>query len=179
MSAAAAVLPHGCGITVVVHSSAMLLTIEKLIYGGDGLAHAAADASGRRQTVFIPFVLEGEQVEATVGRRGGDFLRARTEQVVAPNPQRVEPPCPYFCKCGGCHYQHASYEEQLAIKSKILRESLRRVGGIDWAEDIAMHAADPWQYRNRTRMQVLNAQPRFSLAYFRFGTRELLPVEQC
>jgi 23S rRNA (uracil1939-C5)-methyltransferase len=157
----------------------MRLTIEKLVYGGDGLARAEPDPSGRRQTVFIPFVLEGEQVEATIAERRRDFLRARLQQVCEPAAQRVEPACPYFYECGGCHYQHASYEEQLAIKQKILRESLSRAGGIDWQDQITVHAAEPWHYRNRTRLQVLAGDGSFSLAYFRLGTRELLPIEQC
>src|SRR5215470_6530868 len=128
----------------------MLLNIEKLIYGGDGLAHAQPSSDGRRQAVFVPFVLAGEQVEATITERRRDFLRATADQVVTPSAHRVPGLCPYFYYCGGCHYQHATYDEQLAIKSNILRETLRRVGGIDWQSEIAVHASEPWHYRDLT-----------------------------
>src|SRR5947209_20555837 len=119
----------------------MQLTIEKLVYGGDGLAHTAPDAEGRRQAVFVPFVLPHEQVEAAQTGHGRGFLRARVQYLIAPAPQRTEPQCGYFRDCGGCHYQHADYPNQLEIKTAILRESLRRLGGIDWQDEIKVHAS--------------------------------------
>src|SRR5205814_4805495 len=94
-----------------------------------------------------------------------------------PSADRVEPGCPYFERCGGCHYQHASYEHQLEIKRSILRETLRRTAKIDWPKEIATHPSPPWNYRNRTRMK-LAAKP-FALGYYEFRSHRLLPVEQC
>ncbi len=102
------------------------LTIEKLIYGGDGLARLPADEHGRGKTVFVPFVLPGEQVEASVVEGRPGFARAQLERVITPSTERVEPGCPYFTRCGGCHYQHIDYAAQLRYKSEILRETLRR-----------------------------------------------------
>lgn len=150
----------------------MLLTIEKLIYGGDGLAR------GPEKAVFVPFVLEGEAVEAEVIEQRPGFARAKLEKVAAPSPQRIEPECPYFQRCGGCHYQHTSYESQLAIKTAILRETLRRTGKLEWTGDIAVHASAPWNYRNRTRMRVVR-EPGFSLAYFRFNSHEPIAIAEC
>ena len=84
------------------------------------------DAGGRSKTVFLPFVLGGEKVEASIVEQKPGFTRAKAESIVEPSPHRVAPPCPYFGPCGGCHYQHASYEHQLEIKRAILRETLRR-----------------------------------------------------
>src|SRR5262249_19061736 len=117
-------------------------------------------------------------VEAAQTGHGRGFLRARLERVVEPASSRVAPPCPYFGACGGCHYQHAIYEHQLEIKSAILRENLRRIGGIDWRDEISIHPSPEWNYRNRTRMQVM-AGADFALAYFRFGSRVPLPIERC
>ena len=157
----------------------MLLSIEKLVYGGDGLAHTGPDEAGRKQAVFVPFVLPGEQVEATQTGQGRGFLRARVNELVIRSAKRIEPPCPYFGTCGGCHYQHVEYEHQLEIKSAILRETLRRTGGIEWQDEITVHAATPWHYRNRTRLQVVGSGGEFALAYFRFGSHTPLVVEQC
>src|SRR3954468_20494306 len=155
----------------------MKLTIEKMIYGGDGLAHLPPDGSGRGKTVFVPFVLPAEEVEVTPTEQKPGFVRGRAEKILTSSPQRTEPPCPYFLRCGGCHYQHTSYKNQLAIKSQILRETLLRTAKIDWNNEIAVHSAEPLHYRNRTRMKVQNAP--FAIGYYRFNSHELLPVEQC
>jgi 23S rRNA (uracil1939-C5)-methyltransferase len=153
------------------------LTIEKLIYGGDGLARVPADESGRSRTIFVPFVLEGEQVAAELVEQKPAFSRAMAKEILAASPERIEPGCPYFLDCGGCHYQHTKYEHQLEVKRAILRETLRRTARIDWSGEIGLHAAEPWQYRNRTRVHVRH-EP-FALGYFRHNSRELISIAKC
>ena len=153
------------------------LTIEKLVYGGDGLARLPADERGRRKTVFVPFVLEGEQVEASLVQQKSGFARARARRVLTPSPARVEPPCPYFLRCGGCHYQHASYEHQVEIKAAILKETLERIAKLQLETELRVHPSPPWNYRNRTQLR-LRREP-FALGYYRFGSHSLLPVEEC
>ena len=153
------------------------LTIEKLVYGGDGLARLPADERRRRKTVFVPFVLEGEQVEAALVQQKSEFARARVRRVLHPSPARVTPHCPYFLRCGGCHYQHATYEHQLEIKAAILKETLARIAKLQLTTEVLLHPSLPWNYRNRTRMR-LRSQP-FAMGYYRFGSHSLLPVEEC
>jgi 23S rRNA (uracil1939-C5)-methyltransferase len=154
------------------------LLIDKLIYGGDGLARLPADDQGRGKAVFVPFTLEGETVAATLTEQKPGFARAQLDQVLTLSPNRIAPLCPYFERCGGCHYQHTSYEHQLAIKSGILRETLRRQGKLELANEIIVHPSEPWRYRNRTRFQV-RTSPEFLTGYFRFASHEVLPVEDC
>jgi 23S rRNA (uracil1939-C5)-methyltransferase len=154
------------------------LTIEKLIYGGDGLARLPADEHGRGKAVFVPFVLPGEQVEASLLEEKPGFVRARAESVLQPSAQRIRPRCPYFLRCGGCHYQHAAYEHQLEIKGAILKENLRRIAKLELDTELQIHPSPPWNYRNRTRMRVRPAAE-FALGYYQFGSHELLAVEEC
>lgn len=156
----------------------MLLTIDKLIYGGDGLAHLPADSAGRGKAAFVPFVLAGEKIEASVFEQKPGFVRARAEAIVESSPHRIQPACPYFGQCGGCHYQHASYEHQPEIKKAVLRESLRRTAKIELPVEIEVHPSPPWNYRNRSRLQV-QTSPSFAAGYFKMGSHELLAVEQC
>jgi len=161
----------------------LLLTIEKLIYGGDGLARipaepAASELHSRGKAVFLPFVLAGERVEASLTEQKPGFARARAEAIVEPSTHRVAPACPYFGQCGGCHYQHASYEHQLQIKTEILRETLRRTAKLDLENEIQVHPSPPWNYRNRSRLQV-QAGPKFAAGYYQMGSHDLLPVEHC
>ena len=156
----------------------MLLNIEKLIYGGDGLARLPADDRGRGKAVFVPFVLAGEKVEAALSEEKPGFARANAVAIVEPSPHRIQPPCPYFGRCGGCHYQHASYEHQLEIKKEILRENLRRIAKLELECEIEVHPSPPWNYRNRSRLQV-QTRPEFAAGYFKLSSHELLPVEEC
>ena len=156
----------------------MQLQIEKLVYGGDGLARLPADEHGRGKTVLLPFVISGETVEASLAQGRPGFVRATLQQVSQPSPDRVEPDCPYFGRCGGCQYQHINYPAQLRYKSEILRETLRRTAKLDLQSEIQVHSAEPWHYRNRTRMHVQHT-PGFQLGYHRYGSHQLLAVEQC
>jgi 23S rRNA (uracil1939-C5)-methyltransferase len=156
----------------------LLLTIEKLIYGGDGLAHLPPDASGRGKTVFLPFVLPEERVEASIIEQKSGFVRARAEQIVQASSHRIEPKCPYFGPCGGCHYQHIDYEYQLDIKKEILRETLKRTAKLELPVEIQVHHSPPWNYRNRSRLQ-LQITPVFQVGYFRMRSHELLAIQEC
>lgn len=156
----------------------MKLQIEKLIYGGDGLARLPADAQGRGKTVFVPFVIPNEQVEATITESRPGFARARIDSVVTPSPDRVSPQCPYFGSCGGCQYQHIDYPAQLRFKSEILRETLRRTAKLELDQEIQVHPSEPWNYRNRTRIR-LQHDSGFALGYFRNHSHRLLAVESC
>jgi 23S rRNA (uracil1939-C5)-methyltransferase len=149
-----------------------------MIYGGDGLAHLPADEQGPGKAVFLPFVLSNEKVEASITERKTGFARARAEAIIESSPHRVQPECPYFRSCGGCHYQHAGYEHQLEIKKEILRETLRRTAKLDLPVDIQVHPSTPWNYRNRSRLK-LQTTPEFQAGYFRMASHELLPVEVC
>jgi 23S rRNA (uracil1939-C5)-methyltransferase len=154
------------------------LTIEKLIYGGDGLARLAPDVTGRGKAVFVPFVLTGEQVEAEVTEERPGFVRARAGDIVQPSPERVEPRCPYFARCGGCHYQHTNYAHQLEIKRDILVETLRRTAKLELPCELNVVSAEPWHFRNRMRLKVRTA-PDFAIGYFRIASHELLAVSEC
>jgi 23S rRNA (uracil1939-C5)-methyltransferase len=156
----------------------VLLKIEKLVYGGDGLARLPADEQGPGKTVFVPFVLEGEEVEAELVEQKPGFARANLERVAAASLQRAEPSCKYFRRCGGCHYQHASYENQLKIKAEILRETLRRTAKLELPCELQIHPSPEWAYRNRTRLKV-QTTPDFALGYYRLRSHALLPVERC
>ena len=101
------------------------LTAQKLVYGGDALGYH----EGR--TVFVPRALPGETLEVEEFRIAKGVVYARPLRIVAPSPDRMDPPCPYFGACGGCQYQHFDAEHQAVAKREILRETLRRLGKND------------------------------------------------
>ncbi|HUA18330.1 MAG TPA: class I SAM-dependent RNA methyltransferase [Bryobacteraceae bacterium] len=145
------------------------LTIEKLVYGGDGLARVGG------RVVLIPYVLPGEVVRANVEPVKSDLFRGRLIEVISPSAARIEPACPYFLHCGGCHYQNANYEFQMEQKQAILREVLRRVGKIEYEGEIGVITAEPWQYRNRIQLHLENG----SVGYFEHGSHRLCAIDHC
>jgi 23S rRNA (uracil1939-C5)-methyltransferase len=145
------------------------VTVEKLVYGGDGLSRRDG------AVVFTPYVLAGERVEVEVEREKPGVWWTRPSAIVMPAPERVAAQCPYFTRCGGCHYQHASYKYQLEAKRQILVEALRRVGKIEAAPEIGIIAGEPWGYRNRTEFHVHNGR----IGYLEARSHVFCPVEMC
>src|SRR6202163_2892220 len=138
------------------------VTIEKWVYGGDALARV----DGR--VVLAPFVLPGETARLNVG----EDIHADLIEVTAPAPERVEPPCPLFTRCGGCQYQHAPYQFQLTRKVDILREQLRRVGKIDYTGEIETISGPPLNYRNRAQFRIADGR----IGYLAARSHTLVPV---
>jgi 23S rRNA (uracil1939-C5)-methyltransferase len=145
------------------------VTVEKLVYGGEGLARA----EGR--VVLAPFVLPGERVRVQPEREKPGLVRARPLEILQSAPERVAPQCPYFTRCGGCHYQHVSYAAQLDAKRLILMEELWRQAKIKWEREIAVVAGEPWGYRNRAQLHMEGGK----LGYRQAGSRKLCPIDAC
>jgi 23S rRNA (uracil1939-C5)-methyltransferase len=159
-------------------STPVKLHVEKVVYGGSGLAHLSDGPSAGR-AVFVPYTLPSETIEAAITREHGGFLEAELERTVEPSTNRVKPQCAHFGACGGCHYQHASYEEQLRLKQAILEETLRRAGLDEELPEIQRHAAEPWAYRNRIRLRVAEFDGRIQVGYLRRNSADFLPVRMC
>jgi len=146
--------------------------VEKLVYGGDALGRL----DGR--VTLAPFALPGERIRAVARREKPGLIHARTIEVIEPAAERVEPACPYFGRCGGCHYQHAAYEFQLAAKKAILAEELRRLGKIEPPE-IQVAAGEPWGYRNRAQVHFDAAGGTPRMGYREARSHKLCAIERC
>ncbi len=149
------------------------LTVEKLVYGGDALAHH----QGR--TVMLPRVLPGELVEVEETGSAKGVTRARPVRVLEPAAERIEAPCPYFGKCGGCQYQHLRDDLEPQSKREILRETLRRVGKITWEKEIAVHSANPWNYRNQAQFKVTRTGDALEIGYYEAESHRLVAIHEC
>ena len=153
-------------------SDELLLSIEKLVYGGDGLTHADGN------TVFVPYVLPGEGVRAATKTKKKKLIWTKLVEVTAPSTERIAPACPHFQICGGCHYQHIPAAEQVRLKIEILRETLSRLGGVQWDGEITAHSGEPYGYRNRAQWAVRSGMPR-ALGYFLPESSVILPIDTC
>ena len=148
----------------------MTVEVEKLIYGGDGLSRVDGEV------VLTPFVLPGESVEIQREPNRSGAARGQLVNVLRASEARVTPPCPYFGRCGGCQYQHAAYEEQLAAKRAILAETLARVGKIMETPEVQVIASHPpYGYRNRIQLHFENGR----VGYRELRSHRFCAVDQC
>jgi len=143
--------------------------VEKLVYGGDGLARLDGCV------VFAPFVLPGERIRAAARAEKPGMVLARTLEVLEAAPERVAAGCAVFGKCGGCHYQHAPYEYQLQAKRAILVEELRRLGKIEPPAEISTVTGPAWGYRNRAQLHVEGRK----IGYREPRSHTLCPIDAC
>ena len=124
------------------------LRTERLAFGGSTIARHEGRA------VFVDFAAPNELVRVEITDVEKTFARAKVVEVVEPSADRVEPKCQHFGECGGCNYQHVSYEAQIAAKSEFVFDALTRIGKFDNTEPIVVHHAEPWNYRSRTQLKL-------------------------
>jgi 23S rRNA (uracil1939-C5)-methyltransferase len=150
------------------------VAIEKLVYGGDGLAHIGT------QAVFVPQSAPGDQLRIRITEVERNYARGVIEEIIEPSPARRTPPCAQFGACGGCQLQHLDYAAQLETKVAFIRESLRRVGKIEWDDDIPIRAAAEFGYRSRAEIKISReADGSSRIGYFKAGTHTVSQVSDC
>jgi 23S rRNA (uracil1939-C5)-methyltransferase len=147
----------------------MQVRIEKLVYGGAGLART------ERGVVFVPRTAPGDVVEVEISRRKADYAVGRIVSLIEPSPDRQDPDCPNYETAGCCHWQHIRYGRQLEIKEEILRETLKRIGGIDWDDAIRIIRSPDRNYRLRATFHVHHRQVGFVVE----GTHIIVPIREC
>lgn len=148
------------------------LMLEKGTYGGDFMARLP---DGR--PVFAPFGIPGETAKIEFADSDKRFLKGRIVEVIQASPERLTPRCIHFGECGGCHYQHMSYEKQLELKQQIVAEQLERIGGFRGIEvKPVVPSPSPWNYRNNVQFAV-DDQGR--LGFQRMGSHAILPIREC
>jgi 23S rRNA (uracil1939-C5)-methyltransferase len=136
------------------------------------LAHAEA------LTLFVSLAAPGDTVRVKIDRVQGKVGFASIVEILKPSPLRIEPPCPYFGRCGGCDFQQLTYEAQLAAKAEIIRDCLYRIARIETPGPIQVTASpNEWRYRTRANWQV--DVPAKLLGYFERGSNQVCDVEYC
>ena len=146
--------------------------IERLLPGGVGLAHADG------LTLFVSLAAPGDTLRIRIDRIQGKVGFASIVEILKPSAVRVEPPCPYFGRCGGCDFQQLTYEAQLQAKVEIIRDCLHRIANLEAPGEIHITpSTDQWRYRARASWQV-EAKEKL-LGYFERGSNRVCDVEYC
>jgi 23S rRNA (uracil1939-C5)-methyltransferase len=146
--------------------------VERILPGGLGLAHAEG------KTVFVSLAAPGDRVRVKVEREQGNVLFASIVEIITPSPVRIEPPCPYFGRCGGCDFQQLTYEAQLAAKSEMIRDCLHRIARLESVPDVVITPSpNDWRYRMRATWQIDQDERR--IGYYERGSRRVCDVVDC
>ncbi len=148
------------------------VTIQKIVPQGLGLAFA------ENLTVFVPLSAAGDKLSVRIFQLKGKTAFAEIEAVIEPSPVRIKPPCPYFGKCGGCDFQQMAYESQLSAKLDMIRDSLKRIGKIEFKNDIPM-IASPKQFEYRSRAQWHLETRQKKIGYFKRNSHDIIDIEHC
>ena len=142
------------------------------VYGGDALARLP---DGR--AVFIPYALPEELLRIRLVEEKERYARGEISEILRPSPDRIEPRCPHFKECGGCHYQHIPYQEQLRIKEAILADQLRRVGKIDTPPVKPIHPSpSAWNYRNHIQFHITEEG---CPGFLKHRSSEIVAIQEC
>ena len=149
----------------------LVVDIERILPGGLGIAHEEG------KTIFVALAAPGDRLRVTIDREQGNVSFASITEIITQSPLRVEPPCPYFGRCGGCDFQQLTYEAQLVTKSEIVRDCLRRIGGLTSLPDFSVRPSKEWHYRGRAVWQVDENEK--TIGYYERASRQVCDVAEC
>lgn len=148
------------------------VAVERIVPGGAGLTHAGG------LTLFVPLAAPGDRLRVRVERVKGRVGFAALVEIVEAGPERVEPPCPYFGRCGGCDFQQLTYEAQLRAKVEIVADCLRRIARLTPPAEIRITPSPAaWAYRSRARWQHDARNQR--LGYYELASHRVCDVSAC
>lgn len=150
------------------------ITLDLTDFANGGFA---VGRGGRGRTVFVPFAIPGEKVRVEIHAEKNKVAYARLVQVLQASPDRVEPRCPYFGVCGGCHYQHMAYAAQLAAKRAIVIDQMERIGHVKNAPVAPVLAnPTPWEYQIE---MVLSPTADGNTGYWSPAEKRVIPITTC
>lgn len=151
------------------------LTVESLMSGGEAIARHAGFA------VFVPMGVPGDRIRARIISTKPGYARALIEEVLEPGPEGAVARCPSFGTCGGCQWQHVSYERQLHWKEEMVKDALCRIGGFapgDWLEP-ALGMTDPWYYRNKVHWAIARNAAGYQVGMYEPRSHRVVDVSHC
>ncbi len=134
-----------------------------------------------RYPIFIPNALINETIEYKVIKVKKNFAIGKLIDIKAKSEERVEPPCVYYYKCGGCQLQHMTYQAQLNMKKEQVINLFQRKAGF---KDTVIHDTvgmdNPWYYRNKSQIPVgKNDEQNVIMGYYRQRSHQIIDMDEC
>lgn len=150
------------------------LLVDKLSHDGRGIGNFQG------KTVFVDGALPGEQVKARLKACHSRYSEAVVQELITTSPDRIEPICKHYSRCGGCNLQHYDLDRQLAFKQSAVLDQLQRWGGLSPQRLLPAIQSSSNNYRHRARFSVwYERDGRISLGFREGGSKQLVEIEQC
>ncbi len=131
-------------------------------------------------TFFVPACLPGEKVRFKVLKIKGNIGYGKLEEVLTPAEERVRPKCPVFSRCGGCCLQHVDYATQLAHKAQIIKDALRKIGGLTVDVPTTIKSDFPYGYRNKLQLPVgVDKEGNTVMGFYAEHSHRIIPITAC
>ena len=151
-----------------------ILDISGMNHEGQGVGRIGGFA------VFVDGALEGEKVEADIMKVSGNYAAGKLARVIEPSPCRISPFCNVYGRCGGCGLQHMEYGVQLKFKENVVREAIKRIGGLG---SVAVHPAigmrEPFKYRNKAQYPLKRVNGRIVAGFYAKRSHEVVECGEC
>ncbi|MGI6392044.1 MAG: 23S rRNA (uracil(1939)-C(5))-methyltransferase RlmD [Candidatus Izemoplasmatales bacterium] len=156
--------------------SKIRLEIRKQGINGEGIGYF------NKLAIFVPGTILKEVVLCEIVELKERYAIARIDEIERISTKRIEPPCKFYDRCGGCQMQHIKYEEQLKIKQSVLRQALARYTDLNLNETEIRRTIgmkDSYHYRNKSQMPFKQTNFGLALGFFRPNTNHFVYVDDC
>ena len=151
----------------------IVLDIEKIVWEGKGLGHYNG------QVVMTDYVLPGERVRLVIEDVKKDYAIGSLIDVIEPSKERIAPRCKHYYQCGGCSFQHTSYEYQLRLKKMSSLEVMSRILGREISGEGPVKSYNPWYYRNKAQFPIAREKGKVLGGFYKKGTHEIVDLSEC
>ena len=157
---------------MLLKNAILELEITDLDYEGLGIAHSDG------YTIFVKDALVGEVVKARIEKVGKNIAFGKAIFHIKKSPNRINPPCPYYAKCGGCNMMHMSYEEEMKMKKQFFIATINKM-----VKDINISSVvcsdNPYNYRNKIQLPVGYVDDSFVVGFYQERSHNLIPSDSC
>ena len=150
-------------------------TLDIAGYTAEGMGVARLEG----RVVFVPGTIDGEQWRVRLVKVNKSVAWGRGEELLRPSPERADPGCPLYGRCGGCQYRHMTYAEELRAKGRRIADALERVGGVRLDLPPVLGAEEPDRYRNKVQFPVAQGRGGLAIGYYRARSHDVLDAPDC
>src|SRR5699024_4371432 len=134
-----------------------------------------------RYPIFVPNALINEIITFKVIKVKKNFAIGKLIEIKEPSSDRVEPPCVYYYKCGGCQLQHMTYQAQLNMKKEqVINMFHRKAGHKDTIIHDTMGMENTWYYSNKIQVPVgKNQEEKIISGFYRQRSHDIIDMYEC
>ncbi len=159
---------------MIEKNTSIIAVVEGIGTGGEGIIRHEG------VTFFVSACLPGEKVRFKVLKVKGNIGYGKIEEVLTPAEERVREKCPVFLRCGGCCLQHLDYDAQLIHKATVVKDALRKIGGIVIGVPPAVKSDLPYGYRNKLQMPIgVDKEGNTVVGFYAEHSHRIVPISSC